>query len=119
MNYSIYNVTGLIVRVVSVPDEAYMEGGLFDGESYVEGRGEPGLDTVVDGVIVHNTPPPPDYAQLARDKRDYILAQSDWTQLPDVPLEAKAAWATYRQALRDVTDQPGFPENVIWPERPA
>lgn len=51
-------------------------------------------------------------------RRNQLLADSDWTQLPDVPLATKEAWATYRQALRDITAQPGFPENVVWPEAP-
>jgi hypothetical protein len=46
-----------------------------------------------------------------------MLAESDWTQLPDAPVD-KEAWATYRQALRDITKQDGFPEDVEWPTRP-
>jgi hypothetical protein len=53
-----------------------------------------------------------------KQQRNQALLQSDWTQLPDVPLETKAAWATYRQELRDITEQPGFPDNVIWPTPP-
>lgn len=52
--------------------------------------------------------------QLVRRQRDALLAQSDWTQLPDVPLATKETWAIYRQALRDVTLQPD-PFNVVWP----
>lgn len=52
-----------------------------------------------------------------RAKRDALLVQSDWTQLPDVPLPTKEAWATYRQALRDITQQPD-PHNIIWPTPP-
>lgn len=54
---------------------------------------------------------------LVRARRDELLAQSDWTQLPDVPLPTKDAWATYRQALRDVTMQPD-PFNIVWPTAP-
>lgn len=54
-----------------------------------------------------------------RQERDRKLAASDWTQLPDVPLDTKAEWATYRQALRDVTAQSGFPFNVVWPIPPV
>lgn len=64
---------------------------------------------------------PPDLDVLAtqvRDRRKGLLAASDWTQLPDAPVD-KAAWATYRQALRDITKQEGFPTNVNWPESPA
>lgn len=54
---------------------------------------------------------------LVRAERDRRLAASDWTQLPDVPLLTKEAWAVYRQALRDVTIQPD-PFNIVWPESP-
>ena len=64
---------------------------------------------------------PTETADTIRIKRQPLLRQSDWTQGPDAPLtaEQKAAWATYRQALRDVTAQAGFPLNVIWPTKPA
>jgi len=54
-----------------------------------------------------------------RADRNARLAASDWTQLADVPLneEEKAAWATYRQALRDVTTQVD-PFEITWPEAP-
>ena len=63
-------------------------------------------------------------AQLAarvRAERDARLAACDWTQMPDAPLstEAKAAWAAYRQQLRDVPGQAGFPIEVVWPVAPA
>lgn len=53
-----------------------------------------------------------------RLRRANELSASDWTQLPDVPLATKEAWATYRQALRDITAQPGYPFNIIWPQAP-
>jgi hypothetical protein len=56
-------------------------------------------------------------ATQARDQRDVLLSQSDWTQVADAPVD-QAAWATYRQALRDVPSQAGFPENINWPTRP-
>lgn len=52
-------------------------------------------------------------------RRNGLLSASDWTQLPDVPLEAREAWCIYRQALRDITGQPGFPLDVRWPEKPS
>lgn len=45
------------------------------------------------------------------------LIGSDWTQLPDVPLETKAVWAEYRQQLRDITNQTD-PFNIVWPTPP-
>ena len=52
-----------------------------------------------------------------RAERNEKLAACDWTQLPDTPVDS-AAWATYRQALRDITTQPTFPTFVQWPEQP-
>ena len=46
------------------------------------------------------------------------LQASDWTQGKDIANEVSTAWATYRQALRDVPSQEGFPWNVTWPETP-
>ena len=64
-----------------------------------------------------------------RIERNELLKQSDWTQFSDSPLtaEKKAEWATYRQALRDITvgltvptNQKGYPilENINWPTKP-
>jgi hypothetical protein len=54
----------------------------------------------------------------ARKKRNDMLTTSDWTQLADAPVD-KAAWATYRQALRDIPNQNGFPAVIIWPNDPT
>lgn len=53
----------------------------------------------------------------ARGRRNEKLQMCDWTQLADAPVD-QAAWATYRQALRDVTGQEGFPWTIIWPTQP-
>ena len=51
--------------------------------------------------------------------RDALLVVTDFTQLPDSPYDptAKAAWAAYRQALRNVTHQPD-PTAIVWPDPP-
>jgi hypothetical protein len=54
-----------------------------------------------------------------RQERNALLASSDWTQAGDVPQATKDAWAIYRQALRDIPQQAGFPTNVTWPTKPA
>lgn len=56
-------------------------------------------------------------AASVRAQRDDLLRQSDWTQLADAPIDP-APWATYRQALRDVPQQAGFPADVSWPTQP-
>lgn len=52
-----------------------------------------------------------------RAQRNALLAESDWTQIADAPVN-KTAWAAYRQELRDITEQAGFPTEVIWPTKP-
>jgi len=52
-----------------------------------------------------------------RSQRDKLIADTDWMALSDNTLTAE--WATYRQALRDVTSQEGFPHSVEWPEKPV
>jgi hypothetical protein len=62
-------------------------------------------------------------AQKAADvraQRDRLLMACDWTQLIDSPFsnDTNGVWQAYRQALRDVPAQAGFPWNVTWPEAP-
>jgi len=52
-----------------------------------------------------------------RGERNRLLADCDWTQLADAPVDT-AAWSTYRQKLRDLTAQSGFPWDVVWPAKP-
>lgn len=56
-------------------------------------------------------------ASEARLERNFLLTSSDWTQVADAPVD-QAAWATYRQALRDIPSQAGFPNEVTWPVEP-
>lgn len=60
-------------------------------------------------------------AAAIRAERDTRLRASDWTQLVDSTLddEAMVQWQGYRQALRDVPQQDGFPDDVEWPDEPA
>ena len=56
-------------------------------------------------------------AAQVRAERNTKLSGSDWTQITDATAD-KAAWATYRQALRDITAQAGFPWTNTWPTQP-
>lgn len=56
-------------------------------------------------------------AEQHRIERNRLLANSDWTQLPDAPVDS-AICAAYRQQLRDITNQPDFPWSVTWPVSP-
>lgn len=56
-------------------------------------------------------------SENVRENRNQRLAACDWTQLSDAPGD-KMAWVSYRQALRDVPLQEGFPWAITWPEEP-
>lgn len=57
-------------------------------------------------------------ANSIRSQRNQLLAECDWTQFKDIDEATSTLWAPYRQALRDITDQPGFPLSVTWPKKP-
>jgi hypothetical protein len=78
------------------------------GETYKTGRW-------VIGYTVNNKPQ--DQAETnVRNKRDRLLSDTDWMALSDNTMSTEMA--TYRQALRDITAQEGFPYSVIWPTKP-
>lgn len=54
-------------------------------------------------------------AKLIRQQRDDLLAKTDWSQSKDIADAVSNSWVTYRQALRDVPAQAGFPWNIEWP----
>jgi hypothetical protein len=58
-------------------------------------------------------------AGRARAKRDFLLAETDYVMLPDYPASNKSEFEVYRQTLRDVTVQSGFPKTINWPLCPA
>ena len=127
MPYAFLNPDGTIKQVVPKPTP-FMKVG--EGERIVN-YNPPALDENL-YLATPITPVPTDVMDVSfaveprpdeevwpaiRARRAALLAESDWTQLPDVPLPTKEAWATYRQALRDITLQPD-PHNIIWPTQP-
>lgn len=125
------NVTGRIIRTGVCSDEDFNNQGAF----VIEGLAADDLQYISDGKVVDMPPKPAgswnfDYSEkvwvedkqaqeaLVKQQRNRLLVQSDWTQLPDVPLSTKESWATYRQDLRDITAQEGYPFNVVWPTPP-
>lgn len=58
------------------------------------------------------------YSRRIREERNALLRGSDFTMLEDAPVKDKVKWKEYRQALRDITKQKGFPKEVIWPVAP-
>lgn len=59
-------------------------------------------------------------ADEARALRNNLLSETDWvvTKSLESGVAVPEEWVTYRQALRDITDQPDFPDNVVWPTQP-
>ena len=103
-----------------------------DGVEQIEGKwytkyilGPVFTDTTLDGVTTtaaeqeaaYKATKDAEQSASVRTSRNDKLAQCDWTQLADSTAD-KPVWATYRQALRDVTAQDGFPWTVTWPEAP-
>lgn len=67
-----------------------------------------------------NPPIPYPIEQKVRNRRDAELEKSDIYMIPDYPITdvLREQWRVYRQALRDITNQPGFPDSVVWPTKP-
>ena len=86
------------------------------------------IDQVVDGVtttaaeqeVAYKASKDAEQAKSVRTTRDTKLAESDWRVIKaaETATTLDAAWATYRQALRDVTAQSGFPWTITWPDAP-
>jgi hypothetical protein len=64
--------------------------------------------------------PEPTQEEIERARRNRLLFISDWAVLPDAPLTdaKKEEYLVYRQALRDVPEQSGFPDTIVWPTKP-
>ena len=58
-------------------------------------------------------------ARAVRGERDKLLAETDWRDLPSYPGTNQDGWRTYRQELRDLPSQAGFPNNITWPVKPT
>lgn len=78
---------------------------------------------IEDGKVVDRGDYVIDITQPQRELRNSLLSETDWTQISDSPLNdsKKAEWATYRQALRDLTKHANWPnlEESDWPELPS
>jgi len=75
------------------------------------------VTSAADNEVAYKAQKDAEQAKNVRATRDQKLAECDWTQVADAPVD-KTVWATYRQALRDITAQEGFPWTVTYPEKP-
>lgn len=138
MNITIFDASsGMVLRTATAPvgmaglqitaaGEDWIDGHYADDQFYIDGYMPVPMGPKPSPHHVFNYPSrqwidprtPETEWVLVRTSRNQLLSASDWTQLPDVPLATKEAWATYRQALRDITLQVD-PFSIVWPVTPA
>jgi len=134
---SIYNKnTGQIARIINCIDsdvalqydssnEFFIQGMYADNKYYIENNQAILIPLPPNEYCVFNyntkqwVDPRTNETQwiIIKSQRNTLLAESDWTQLPDVSITNKDQWITYRQALRDITTQTD-PFNIVWPSKP-
>jgi len=119
MKYTIYKIeTGEILRMVICSDP---EEQISNGEAYIDGEYSDIYYIVSNGQAIAKPVANFDVdaaSMQIRIKRNKLLTACDWTQVNDVPEAVSQKWATYRQQLRDITQQQTFPVNVSWPIAP-
>lgn len=120
--YSRYNLeTGRFTGQGSNSDQANVTA--KDGEGLIEGHYDQSTKMVIDGSVVDIPTSTIEQEEIDRawlnlkGSRNMMLQSSDWTQVPDAPVDQQA-WATYRQALRDLPANTTDPRNPVWPDRP-
>jgi hypothetical protein len=138
--YAIY--TDKKIRTfINTYEEAVLQANLQENEQYIESdvTGNPSLFMVSEGQVVALPPMPEmgyefNYDTLVwfnarsvsqqtayvKNKRDIYLSESDWTVVKaiDTNTPIPTEWQTYRQELRDISQQSGYPFNVVWPTPP-
>ncbi len=131
MQCTIYNESGEILRLVDCPED-HVALQAQEGEFVIDGWHDMATKIIVNGVVTDK----PEEEEISdehknmivltklREYRDMALASSDWTQVADAPIsdEEKAAWASYRQELRDLPNTYANETNidsVIYPEPPT
>lgn len=105
----------------TVPRESLAASGRLEVTEQVYAQlQQPGRWSLSDGMPVLLPPEDSDTRRVALGQRARLLSGSDWTQVADVPYgpEWQEAWRAYRQQLRDVSSQPGFPQVIEWPAPP-
>lgn len=92
----------------------YVLGPLFEDYTKEDGT----VITAAEAEAAYKAMKDEEQAKSVRQQRGEKLKETDWTQVADAPVD-KALWAVYRQALRDVTTQEGFPWDITWPKEPG
>jgi len=104
------------VGMIEVPDAVRPDDSLFTSIENPDGS-YTATPRTADDIAAYQARKNAAQAKSIRSSRTEKLKDSDWTQIADSTAD-KATWATYRQALRDVPAQAGFPNTVVWPTQP-
>ena len=116
--------TGEITQVLEGDEEVLIIPEDTTEEAWVDGYGDYETQWVVDGQIVDKPAANLEAAEIEKaweelyDTRKLLLYGSDWTQVPDAPVDA-AEWAVYRQELRDLPSNTADPRYPVWPTPPS
>lgn len=110
---------GVVVNILVCEADLAAERGLILATSDTEIGGTYANSTFARKVVTDDRTDA-EKENAARLERNGLLYRSDWSVISDSPLSDsdKTAWQTYRQALRDVPAQAGFPDNITWPTKP-
>ena len=120
----IYEVSSGNIRSCFKGVERNLSLNVPEGHDYIISEEDVENKIVVDGVLTSVPSEVIEQKEISRawynlrKERNYLLRDSDWTQVPDAPVDA-TAWATYRQKLRDLPANTTDPRNVVWPEPPS
>lgn len=137
-HYILYQENGKILSCGSCDDTSFESMTLGDGILMMEGIANPNSQMVIDNSITNlpiNTIGDnlncdfdynakiwvlniPRFSMIVRNERNRLLLESDWTQTNDQSETTKLKWKSYRQALRDISLQQDFPQNIEWPTKP-
>jgi len=129
-DYTIYNTsTGVIIANLQADSDSLADLNTPTGHQWIKQKSDSETQRVVDGSIVSKTSTDLVAATLVTDrynaesKRLELLAKSDYVQTVDFNAKlsdsARTNWQNYRQALRDVPDQSGYPSSITWPTKPT
>lgn len=121
-HYSVYKLdTGRFTGFGSNPNQELVEAG--EGQGLIEGHYDHGTQMVVEGVVVDIPESTLEQEELSKAwdqlkfTRNRLLQDSDWTQVPDSPVDA-TVWTLYRQQLRDLPENTSDPRIAVWPTHP-
>lgn len=136
MKATVYDpITGQILRTLSAAFQRDIDLNIRHDELWIAGEYDPETFYIKNGTVVKK-PERPNYPaefdcaaevwvwneeeswNQLRLQRNRLLAASDWTQIPDAPVDS-AVWAIYRQSLRDMPENTSDPRNPVWPTPPS